>query len=398
MPCDGSLTNLKSLPAPQRAKPSGKQEAEYLAAGEAGFKAVGCATCHTQDFGNAKGLYSDLLLHRMGIEVPGGGFSYGTRVIIVDCSVPPPSDAEAAELVGAFLRARVTGQDAEEFLHPNAEHVVAQACSLNTTASCAEIPLLYATTSGTPYERFEFEAVRGPVWPGGWIEFSVRLFAEGDTTVVEQPFFVDRTPDDRLGLVYGSLADADVQTTENGEVLGLPWHLLDGEVTFRAAQAWYEFFDYGADTIALVNTDSDVDLSILADPVPVATGCEPGPVAADAASLVQSIRSDPDLEATEPVAVSIGQIEALRIDVVAAAGADACESEGTNLVVRDPEGGMGLGPGLGREDRMRLYVLDLPDGSPAHTLAIAIVAPDAGFETVLEETEPILDSFEFPTR
>jgi hypothetical protein len=48
---------------------------------------------------------------------------------------------------------------------------------------------------------------------------------------------------------------------------------------------------------------------------------------------------------------------------------------------------------------MRLYLLDLPGGSSARILAIAFVAPEARFETVLEEDQgPILDSVEFHTR
>jgi CxxC motif-containing protein (DUF1111 family) len=77
--CDALVDYLRRLPAPQRGKASGKQEAEYLAAGEAAFKAVGCATCHTPDLGNAQGLYSDLLLHDMGQDLGDTG-SYGTFI------------------------------------------------------------------------------------------------------------------------------------------------------------------------------------------------------------------------------------------------------------------------------------------------------------------------------
>ncbi|MEX2141197.1 MAG: di-heme oxidoredictase family protein [Pirellulales bacterium] len=77
--CNALVDYLKRLPAPERAKPAGKQEAEYLAAGEATFKAVGCATCHTQELGNAKGVYSDLLLHDMGQDLGDTG-SYGTFI------------------------------------------------------------------------------------------------------------------------------------------------------------------------------------------------------------------------------------------------------------------------------------------------------------------------------
>jgi len=64
------------------------------------------------------------------------------------------------------------------------------------------------------------------------------------------------------------------------------------------------------------------------------------------------------------------------------------------LTVED--GGSGFsGPWLEPGDRMRLYLLDLPEGSSAGTMAITFVAPQAAFETVLEYVAPILDSFEF---
>jgi CxxC motif-containing protein (DUF1111 family) len=44
------------------------------------FSKVGCADCHIPDMGDVAGIYSDLLLHRMGEELIGGG-SY---------SDPPP--------------------------------------------------------------------------------------------------------------------------------------------------------------------------------------------------------------------------------------------------------------------------------------------------------------------
>ena len=62
-----------------------------------------------------------------------------------------------------------------------------------TFALLDEVPLLYATTTGAPYERFEIERVSGPRWPYGEMEFNVRLFAEGGETVVEQLISLDRT-------------------------------------------------------------------------------------------------------------------------------------------------------------------------------------------------------------
>lgn len=74
--CDALVDFLKKLPAPKQAAPANKQQAEYLAAGEAKFTAVGCATCHTKDMGDAKEIYSDLLLHDMGQDLGDSG-SYG---------------------------------------------------------------------------------------------------------------------------------------------------------------------------------------------------------------------------------------------------------------------------------------------------------------------------------
>jgi hypothetical protein len=64
--------------------------------------------------------------------------------------------------------------------------------------------------------------------------------------------------------------------------------------------------------------------------------------------LARSIRSDPDLEASEPVAVRVGGIQALRMDVVTATGASVCQVEETPRVVTET--------GLDRGYRMRLYL------------------------------------------
>jgi hypothetical protein len=127
-------------------------------------------------------------------------------------------------------------------------------------------------------------------------------------------------------------------------------------------------------------------MSIVADPRPVEPGCWPGPVPADAQALARSIRSDPDLEATAPVAVRVGGIDGLRIDVTLAPGAGCVGYDGPPVVVQKSW--------LGDGTRMRLYLLDLPRGS-ARTLAIAIVAAKPRFEHVVAAAAPIVDSFEF---
>lgn len=183
-------------------------------------------------------------------------------------------------------------------------------------------------------------------------------------------------------------------TTENGQAVGQPYSILDGEVTFQAAPPWYAAMQIGDQGPTWTELDGPYEgiVRVLADPLPIETGCREGPAPADAEALARSIRSYPGLEATAPVPVDVGGIEALRMDVVTATGAGICRA----LVLRpwSPASGDDLDPG----DRMRLYLLDLPEGISARILAIAIVAPEPRFESVVEAAAPIVDSFEFHTR
>ena len=114
-------------------------------------------------------------------------------------------------------------------------------------------------------------------------------------------------------------------------------------------------------------------------------------------ALARSIRSDPDLEATAPVAVGVAGIEALQVDLMPAPGASVCEvSFGAPEVLTENDHSW-RGLDLKRGHRTRLYLLDLPEGSSTRILPIAIVAPEAGFERVMEATTPVVDSVEFRT-
>lgn len=301
----------------------------------------------------------------------------------------PPSEAEITELLSGFLESRVAGEAAQQYLNNPGK----------------DIPLLYATSSGAPYDRSEFEPVRGIEWPYGLTAFKVRLFA-GDT-VVEQLFFIP--PEGRLGLEYvpDGFATHITPTTEDGQPVAQAYNVFDGEVTLYVAHPWV--FRYGQTSIRLIpegpgvrpttdggeRNDWDV-LRLVADPAPVGTGCQPDASPAAAEALAESIRSDPDLEATAPAAVSVGGVEALMMDVTAAAGASVCDlgvmlarglETRTPLVVEN----IGLATG----DRMRLYLFDMPEGSSMRILAIAIMSPEARFERAVEAAAPVVDSVEF---
>ena len=91
---------------------------------------------------------------------------------------PAAVEAQATERLEEFLAARIAGTGAEGHVQVDPD---------------IDVPLLYATTSGAPYERYEIERVDGPQWPNGRMTFSARLFADGDATVVEQEIRWDRT-------------------------------------------------------------------------------------------------------------------------------------------------------------------------------------------------------------
>jgi hypothetical protein len=109
----------------------------------------------------------------------------------------------------------------------------------------------------------------------------------------------------------------------------------------------------------------------------------------DAAAIAQAVIADPNFETTAPVAARIGGIEAVSIDVALAPGGEAC---GIGMIeisrwIHEIESEPGL--------RLRLYLVDLPEGMSVETLAITVKAPEERFDEFLEETAPIIESIEF---
>lgn len=64
---------IQGLSQPVERLPALTEEREQATAGKHVFTKIGCADCHTPDLGSIEGLYSDLLLHRMGPGLQGGG-------------------------------------------------------------------------------------------------------------------------------------------------------------------------------------------------------------------------------------------------------------------------------------------------------------------------------------
>src|SRR5262249_40400618 len=64
---------IRSLPRPVEAVAGDSQLAEEAKAGKSLFRTVGCTDCHSESLGSVKGLYSDLLLHDMGVDLQSSG-------------------------------------------------------------------------------------------------------------------------------------------------------------------------------------------------------------------------------------------------------------------------------------------------------------------------------------
>jgi CxxC motif-containing protein (DUF1111 family) len=74
--CDQLTAYVGTLGHPVEEVPDSPALARQVAEGKKRFDLIGCTDCHKQDVGPAKGIYSDLLLHRMGQTLVGGG-TYG---------------------------------------------------------------------------------------------------------------------------------------------------------------------------------------------------------------------------------------------------------------------------------------------------------------------------------
>ena len=291
---------------------------------------------------------------------------------------PVAVEAQATERLEQFLAARIAGTGAEGLVLVDAEADV----------------LLYASTSGARYERYEIELVEGPRWPNGDMTFSARLFADDDATIVEQE--LSWRPEEGLWLHASA-------TTENGQPVALAYTSTDGQVTVSAASPWRMWWPEQSHVLdvdvwfGLMERDSfESDTSIgFVDPVAYDAWCEANggspllSAPADAAAIAQQVIADPNFETTAPVAARVGGFEAVSIDVALAPGGRACGIG--RIVISRWIHAVGWDSGL----RLRLYLVDLPEGMSVETMAITVVAPEERFEDIVAEAAPIIESIEF---
>ena len=211
------------------------------------------------------------------------------------------------------------------------------------------------------------------------------------------------------------------ETSEDAE----GYDILDGEVTFRAAEPWephteslmiakgplptvftlWTRFD-DTDTSCRSPRSSCADFTVVADPAPRQESCAlTGGTVVSAEALADAIGAHPGLESTDPVSERIGGIDGVRLDIAAAEGALTCEESGGGIeygdgvpvltATRPTKLGAPVVAVVEPGTRMRVYLFDLPEGAAARTLAIMLVAREADFDVAVEAAKPILDSFEF---
>jgi CxxC motif-containing protein (DUF1111 family) len=124
--CNQITAFVASLPKPVEVVPDSPREAEHVAAGKKRFATIGCTDCHTPDLGEATGIYSDLLLHRMGSSLVGGG-TYGDPPpelpAFVEGGAPQPSEWRTPPLWGVA--------DSAPYLHDGRATTLADAIKLH---------------------------------------------------------------------------------------------------------------------------------------------------------------------------------------------------------------------------------------------------------------------------
>jgi CxxC motif-containing protein (DUF1111 family) len=71
---------IRALPAPVSVMPRDPALADRVAHGQDMFAKIGCADCHVQNLGPVAGIYSDNLLHDMGVELQSSTGYYGSII------------------------------------------------------------------------------------------------------------------------------------------------------------------------------------------------------------------------------------------------------------------------------------------------------------------------------
>jgi hypothetical protein len=130
---------------------------------------------------------------------------------------------------------------------------------------------------------------------------------------------------------------------------------------------------------------------VLSDVVAAKSDCSPRPdrgVGTSSDAMTTWLSRNPVLDATTPRPVTLGAATGSYVDVKLAAGWN--QSCPATIVTGRPDRQQGWD--LGVSDKERYYVLDLPSGD---TVTIVVTAYGGGFQHVIHEAAPVVESFRF---
>jgi CxxC motif-containing protein (DUF1111 family) len=123
--CDQITAFVASLPRPIERAPQSPTTRARAASGKTLFHSIGCADCHAVNLGSIEGLYSDLLLHRMGRELGGDGFYFDstTGPLVVTGDTPQDDEWRTPPLWGVA--------DSAPYLHDGRAATLSEAIRLH---------------------------------------------------------------------------------------------------------------------------------------------------------------------------------------------------------------------------------------------------------------------------
>jgi hypothetical protein len=117
--CNALVAYVRHLPAPVQLIPSSPSGSRAIEDGRRLFESIGCAVCHTPSLGSIDGIYSDLLLHDIGLD--DGAVYYGS-------DTGSPSAASTSE----WRTPPLWGiRDSAPYLHDGRARTLAEAVALH---------------------------------------------------------------------------------------------------------------------------------------------------------------------------------------------------------------------------------------------------------------------------
>jgi CxxC motif-containing protein (DUF1111 family) len=124
--CRQITSFILCLHRPKEVIAANRDDQMFAHQGKQLFSKIGCAECHTPNLGSIEGIYSDLLLHRMGMELEGVG-SYNGPVPIPDS----PSD-DGSPLPDEWRTPPLWGvADSAPYLHDGRAATLEQAITMH---------------------------------------------------------------------------------------------------------------------------------------------------------------------------------------------------------------------------------------------------------------------------